>query len=600
MGDSKVLWGLVLCLCVALPCVNAEADWGTQVIPLHPGWNAIHLQIQPEDNTCEEVFAGLPVKSAWAWNPRFASAQYVRDPSELRPELPEWLTYFPEGGPTGFLSDLRALHGGKAYLVELGGEETVNLVISGNRQYETTKWMKDSFNLMGFPVDPAAKPTVKQFFAPSPAHDGRPVYQLSRAGKWEEITEPAKTRLNAGEAYWVYCDGESEYSGPLGVSLDFGDELSYGAVASERVLYLKNRSNEMRTVRLNLRPSSRPSERPEEDDLLPLAGEVPLAYYNLRPEDVNQKILSWAPVDENTTFLLDPLSEQQVTLVVRRSEMPNPETRQAMFESVLEVRDGAGSYYEVPVSARKALNDAGLWVGNVSVNRVSEAGNPEDWETPTRTATEFTFRVIVHRDASGTSRLLQKVTFLEIQPVYGENPEDPTGPEILLEPSRTVLLTDDTAAAEQASAATNDDGELMGRRISAPAFAFADSIDMAEDQWSDPDRGSGMRLTCEIPMDYKDPLNPFVHRYHPDHDNMDERYEAELSEGKESFSFVRTITLEFEDEDPDGVTYPEWGGTVQGGTYRETIEGIHKKAIQVQGTFRLQLVSLVDRLNDGA
>ena len=103
----------------------------------------------------------------------------------------------------------------------------------------------------------------------------------------------------------------------------------------------------------------------------------------------------------------------------------------------------------------------------------------------------------------------------------------------------------------------------------------------------------------EIALAHNDPLNPFKHKYHPDHDNLDYDFETELSEGKESYEVERTVELQFTDHDPDGFNLKGWGVNQNGGIYRETITGIHKQELHVSGTFRLHHVSRVDVLNDG-
>jgi hypothetical protein len=39
--------------------------------------------------------------------------------------------------------------------------------------------------------------------------------------------------------------------------------------------------------------------------------------------------------------------------------------------------------------------------------------------------------------------------------------------------------------------------------------------------------------------------NPFLHTYHPDHDNLDARFSVELAQGKESYGITREIALTF-------------------------------------------------------
>ena len=106
-------------------------------------------------------------------------------------------------------------------------------------------------------------------------------------------------------------------------------------------------------------------------------------------------------------------------------------------------------------------------------------------------------------------------------------------------------------------------------------------------------------LSATVSMGYDDPLNPFVHRYHTDHNNLDERFNTLLPEGFESFTFDRAITMTFTSEDPTGENPPGWGHDVIGGTYRERITGVHKRAIYVEGTFLLRKASSVGVLNDG-
>jgi hypothetical protein len=102
-----------------------------------------------------------------------------------------------------------------------------------------------------------------------------------------------------------------------------------------------------------------------------------------------------------------------------------------------------------------------------------------------------------------------------------------------------------------------------------------------------------------LALDYNHALNPFKHRYHPDHNNLDERFEQTLPEGAESFTIQRSVTLQFNGVDPQGIHPPGWGDTETGGLYRETITGVHRSAIHIAGTFRLVRVTSIAALNDG-
>ncbi|MDQ1255493.1 MAG: hypothetical protein QG656_84, partial [Candidatus Hydrogenedentes bacterium] len=125
-----------------------------------------------------------------------------------------------------------------------------------------------------------------------------------------------------------------------------------------------------------------------------------------------------------------------------------------------------------------------------------------------------------------------------------------------------------------------------------------------------------LAVECNVTMLYNDPRNPFVHRYHPDHDNLEEDYtprpDPQSDPAPESYSFVRRIRLTFTATDPDlpeGSSVPGWGDTEAGGTFDElfygykdqapdpTTGGFNKQPIHTQGTFHLRRISDVAALD---
>lgn len=188
---------------------------------------------------------------------------------------------------------------------------------------------------------------------------------------------------------------------------------------------------------------------------------------------------------------------------------------------------------------------------------------------------EFSFRLIVHVDGEGTARLLQRAYLVRKPPVLEPDPDHP-GAQRIKEPARSVVVTDEALIPAIVGA-----GEIVGRRISSAAFGFAQPLVLGGDVF-----GSGT-LTGTVALDYDDPLNPFKHVFHPDHNNLDERFENKAAEGRESFTVARSLSLRFTPSDPLGLNPPGWGGTELGGIYRETIEGLHRSPIRIAGTFRL-------------
>ena len=104
-------------------------------------------------------------------------------------------------------------------------------------------------------------------------------------------------------------------------------------------------------------------------------------------------------------------------------------------------------------------------------------------------------------------------------------------------------------------------------------------------------------LTVTLTVDKDADLNPFIHQYHPDHDNLSPRYdETPLVAGTESFTFTRDLTLTFTANDPEGLNLSGWGDTIVGGDYEETLSGVHRNDIHTKGFFRLQHISPVATL----
>jgi hypothetical protein len=97
-------------------------------------------------------------------------------------------------------------------------------------------------------------------------------------------------------------------------------------------------------------------------------------------------------------------------------------------------------------------------------------------------------------------------------------------------------------------------------------------------------------LSFTVPLGYDSDSNPFVHRYHPDHDNLDPLFGTKLAAGKESWTVNRAITLTFATSLPS-VMDPAWGVSMLGGTYSETVTGLRATPISTAGTFILYRVA---------
>ncbi len=157
-----------------------------------------------------------------------------------------------------------------------------------------------------------------------------------------------------------------------------------------------------------------------------------------------------------------------------------------------------------------------------------------------------------------------------------------------------------------------------------PHYAFTDTVSgLAFPRLSSPALSIGGPINGSLPfaagnemkflMDIapNDPLNPFKHKYNPDHDNLDAKFQpfdpSQLSPYLwESFDVKRTIALTLT-ADPSftGLTTDEvqklaaeldWGGLNWGGLYTEVLEGLHQNDITVKGYFVIRHTLSCDAL----
>lgn len=209
-----------------------------------------------------------------------------------------------------------------------------------------------------------------------------------------------------------------------------------------------------------------------------------------------------------------------------------------------------------------AQDHTGLWQGIARIDRVAEADHD-----PQPAAGLFRFRILLHVDAQGRAVLLKEAVILP-----GEE-----GDTILAAPARHLarlrLLPDDTLA--------------RARRIDSAAFDFpGDRLDL--DGRFAPDGVIAARITLSPDM----PSHPYLHRYHPDHDNRDDRTGAMLAgaDRPEVPSVLREIEITLLPS--DGAAMPD---LLHAG-YSETVTGLGARAIRGTGRIRLTRLSASGRI----
>ncbi len=273
-------WRAVGAVCLALLPVSGSAQWASQAILLQPGWNAVHLEVQPEPRALDGVFTNEAVESVWKWDRRFSHIEFTTDPSLLEPEDPHWRVWLPANDPRRFLARLFELQGQQSYLVKVAtNAASLEVALKGKVILPVPDWYPHGMNLLGFPVHPKNPPTFAEYFSFTPEVDttkgiANQLMRVDAAGRGVTIVQPMRDRMAAGMAYWVGCAKDPKRMGPLHVEPEGAGAVDFGTSATRQDLTIQNlHGSSSRVVRVVQTASETPAEGFAE-----LAGPVPLSY----------------------------------------------------------------------------------------------------------------------------------------------------------------------------------------------------------------------------------------------------------------------------------------------------------------------------------
>lgn len=604
---------------------GAKAQWMTQTNSLRPGWNSVFLHVDASYATLDQLVGGdltNPIQEIWYWHPPLPTGQFVESPQLPTTGGSQWSSWTRLLGPN---STLQRLTGNGAYLVRLAtNAASYDWRVKGRPVTPTYRWTLTGLNFVGFPTPPSpvtAQPFFEALLAPAPEFQQTAEIYRYQGGDLG-TTNPVRvlafrtTRVRRDQAYWVRS-GQSynQYFGPIQLLQAGPSGLRFGDTGGQEKLRLRNLANVPVIVTLRQLPSEAP----------------PSGQTNIQGQPA--LLLRGALNTTNLTFGYTPLasgpqtwnlaaagqvgSEVEIVIGVNRSVMTgNPG---ALFAGVLRFTDSLGlSQIDLGVSAEKA-SPAGLWVGGATAEYVShylkpyaKATNQADfaallarlqlaqgvngyryeWDPNTgrvlvfggpeqktgsylldgpikvdagTVARPFPLRLIVHNDGS-TSRLLQKV-------FHGVG----AASNIVLATRESLLLPAQLSGARRLSAV-----HLPTSAGNIP-WNFTGAMQ------------PGGSLTATVPLAYDDQAaNPFLHTYHPDHDNLDALFGTQLARGLESYGVNRQITLTFTAPANDFNSLT--GGSQDlTGSYAETItfaaRGSQTRQFNVLGSFSLKRIS---------
>jgi hypothetical protein len=272
------------------------------------------------------------------------------------------------------------------------------------------------------------------------------------------------------------------------------------------------------------------------------------------------------PIAAAYNEVIAPNSSVELSFGIDRSAMAG--AADALYASLLRFTDSANTFdILIPATARKSTL-AGLWIGDAVVSAVESKPLADEVKPAGST---FPLRYLIHVADDGTARVLSQVFM---------------GPVAAAPHDFGLCLSE---------AGLKADAKAAARRIVATHMP----LDLALN--SNGSFGSDLSFTIATPFD--DPTNPFVHQYHPDHDNKSGQ--TALVAGQESHSVTRQVTFTFTDFPPGGGSATGWGSSVIGGTYAEVVSGLHKDSvgvgtgngIRLSGIFELRRASELGTLN---
>ena len=542
---------LLLALVSLVFAATAQAQWQSTTYTLKGGWNSIYLHGDASYATLDAIFASqTAVQEVWRWNPNPTQVQFTTSPLIPSAGTAEWSTWVRGGSA----NSLGQMIGQSAYLVKCSGlsSNSYSVTIPQKVMPPSATWVRNGANLMGFPSKlTGTYPSMSSYFATFPAAiaSNVKIYKYVGGdlgpGNPLQVFSTSSEKLDRNQSYWFDTKVVGSFYAPVEISLSNGSGIDFGRTGSTVTVRLLNRSATVSTVTIAPVVSSNAPTGQED-----ITGAVPITR-----RVFNASTASWTetPIDAAFTEVVGPNAAVELTFGIDRTAMTG--SSNAFYASLLRLTDSANLYdILLPVTARKA-SLAGLWIGDAVVGGVQSktAGY-----TGTATAQTYNLRYIVHVDDAGNARVLSQV-FLGL--LAGESPQ-----------SGICTVESALSVADKASA----------RRIVAahlPLDRVLDGGTMA----------LGGSMNCTITTPFDDPTSPFVHQYHPDHDNKSGT--TALEAGQESYDLGRAVTFDISATAPAGVPATGYGSSVIAGSYTEVLTGLRKDSVTVTGTFKLQRVS---------
>lgn len=590
-------------------CQRLQAQWLTQSFVVKPGWSAVYLNVDASYQALDQMVGSNPanpIVEIWYWQTPTTPAQILPFQSQPAPSA-DWVSWVRAGytnTPSGALSQLT---GNAAYLVHSVAATNYTWQVKGKPIPPTYSWTSSGLNFIGFPTLAGTAPNFTPFLAPAPSlaaalqlpSNGQRAPGIYRyPGGALGANNPnllasifwSSTPVTRGQAFWVDAGTgyNNNYFGPFQITgLSSYSGLALGDSGSQSTLTLRNVTSSNLTVTVRLLASeTAPAGQ------TPIFGVAPVLLRGALSMSNLTYTANALAVNGTNNWTLAPQGQpgSQITVVVGVNRSIMTAVPGALYAGILRFTDSLNLLQvDVPISAQ-AASLTGLWIGKASVTQarnylktyqvdvdnnpiVSSNGNYVVASINTNlgaVAQPFPLRLILHNSGANVT-LLQRV-------FYG-----------LSAGSNLVVATRETAL---------DPLQLgTARRISSADFPWTTTnrIWRFTGQFA-----PGGVLTVTVPLAYDDQAsNPFLHTYHPDHDNLDATFQNKLPRGSESYDITRAITLNLSPAGNDFSSLTAAGQSLSG-TYVETITvsgvGSASRTFNVTGIFTLNRISPIASL----
>ena len=332
MNQHRCWFGVAAPLLFLSLAVNfAAADiTRVQTLSLHKGWNAVFLEVTPTNPSPAACFQGTPVTMAAAFTGDGKSIQFV--PSSVSVNQQNgWDVWYAPSRADAFLTSVFALVGNKSYLLYAEADCTLNL--AGNALLNSVRWKPNAFTLTGFGVDAVSPPTFDQFFAGSAPHHPYRIYHLVN-DTWVKVDNAQTTQMHSGEAYWIYCAGQSDFQGPLQIRLPVGQTLQVQGGNPSGISLLNHSINPLGVQVQNISGGAT----------------LPLAYVLRAVTDTNVTTAAYDLPDNYTMTAFDAGEKRGLWLTLRPDRM-NADVQTGL----LKITTDLGTQCWLPVTAERSV-----------------------------------------------------------------------------------------------------------------------------------------------------------------------------------------------------------------------------------------------------